>query len=331
MAHSFVPADPATQLDVPIAAIVRIPDRCLDQPGISDIANIGIISIPGSDGVEFRLVNSADGEIDRATLLSFRSGDESWIERDLRCSSSLQGWPKLWHDVIAHNGALWWVNLVWGMLGCNMFANDHELDLRHMKLPASAGNGAVESLPNAEINRMVRVSQGHLMCVQISSDPASDAEETVVIISLLKFKPEGQSSWELRSTSNLGTIWTSESYRRTGMPEEVPVLTLLHPSNTDILYLAPKKYVFSVNLAECRVLQCVQMVDQPISLRHALAWELPASLAHGKLYFRTSSILTCINIFEHMIFFYVDCGDANPRRSVCALSGMQDALIGRGW
>ncbi|XP_062178956.1 uncharacterized protein LOC133883598 [Phragmites australis] len=301
VARDFLPADTAAGRSEPTATAVRVPDRARpDHPGIANIKNVGLVSLPGSGGTEYvvaelRLASlpSGDGKDDRATLLSFRSGTDAWVERDLRCPfMSGRRWMWSSHDVVAHDGKLWWVNLVWGLLGCDPFADEPVLS--HVVLPdAFPLVYTAELRQNIESSRMVRVSQGKVRFVDITRARIDPPEETLVIIWTLIFGPSGYTWWKQQCSTSLAIIWASDSYKATGMPEEVPVLALVHPSNPDVVYFFLEQYLFGVNVSQCMVMEFVHepcdLVEviaghrppPPISWRYILAWQLPPSLVNA--------------------------------------------------
>lgn len=285
-------------------SVVRVPDRARPyQPGISSVRNVGLVSLPGSGGAEYVVAElriaagSDDDDGDgRATLLTFRSGTDAWVQKDLSCPS-MSGRRWMWssHDVIAHDGKLWWVNLVWGLLGCDPFA--HEPVLHHVAFQETypvVGHTAEDVVSR----RMVRVSQGKVRFVEVARARAHRPEETLVVVWTLVFGPSGFTFWKQQSVTSLGRIWASDSYRATGLSAKVPVLALLHPSNPDVVYFFLEKYLemylFGVSVSRSTVVHFVHkpfgLVNvvsghrrpPPISWRHVLAWELPASLANGK-------------------------------------------------
>ncbi|RCV21393.1 hypothetical protein SETIT_4G136200v2, partial [Setaria italica] len=146
--------------------------------------------------------------------------------------------------------------------------------------------------------RMVRVSQGKVRFVEVARGRAHRQEETLVVVWTLVFGPSGFTFWKQQSATSLGRIWASDSYRATGLSATVPVLALLHPSNPDVVYFFLEKYLemylFGVSVSRSTVVHfvhnpfdLVKVVSghrrpPPISWRHVLAWELPASLANGK-------------------------------------------------
>ncbi|XP_062230073.1 uncharacterized protein LOC133927644 [Phragmites australis] len=311
VARDFLPADANAGRGELMAITVRVPDRARpDQPGIENIKNVGLVYLPGSGGAEYVIAElrlapfpGGDGDDDRATLLSFRSGTDAWVERELSCPS-MSGRRWMWssHDVVAHGGKLWWVNLVWGLLGCDPFAD--EPVLRHVVLPQTFPLEHTAELPqNIESSRIVRVSQGKVRFVDITRARIDPPEETLVVIWTMVLGSSGYAWWKQQCATSLAIIWASDSYRATGMPEEVPVLALVHPSNADVVYFFLDQYLFGVNVSQSMVMEFVRepcdLVEvvaghrrpPPISWRYLLAWELPPSLTNGKTYFTLNSIL----------------------------------------
>ncbi|TVU12431.1 hypothetical protein EJB05_46075 [Eragrostis curvula] len=202
-----------------------------------------------------------------------------WVERDLPCPARLQGRPKAaWSsdDVISHNGRLWWVDLGWGLLGCDPFA-DEPLALRRMELPFTFD---VDPDPNIQGNRIVGVSEGRLRYVDIVRDPIDPDEDTLIVIKFLGVGPDDEERWEYQISKALGDIWSSPSYEATGMPEEVPELALLDPMNGNVIYFFMKEYLFSVNLEEETVVNFIHEAGQPLRWRSVISWELPPHLTN---------------------------------------------------
>ncbi|TVU11444.1 hypothetical protein EJB05_45048, partial [Eragrostis curvula] len=298
VARGFLPADPAAGRDAHVAAAARVPDRARSGlRRISSIQNIGLVSLPGSGGADYVVAElRLDGaDVDTATLFSFRSGSDGWVEKELSCPSMHFG-RRMWsssHDVIAHDGKLWWVNLMWGLLVCDPFAD--EPALRYIKLPDSIGDvRKVVDPPSTESNRMVGVSNGKLLFVEMAREVVDPVEETVVVVQSLRFdRSSGEPWWDWMSATSLGVIWASRGYKAARMPyREVPVLALVHPHDPDVVYFFLKECLFGFDLIMNRVTEFVHkpaLVEvvagtrrpPPISWRYIVAWVLPPSLANA--------------------------------------------------
>ncbi|KAK3129060.1 hypothetical protein QOZ80_6BG0470940 [Eleusine coracana subsp. coracana] len=298
VARGFLPADLAAGRDAPVAIAARVPDRALSgHPHISNIKNVGLVSRPGTGGADYVVAELRldRTDVDRATLLSFRSGSDAWVETELSCPSMKHA-RRMWsssHDVIAHDGKLWWVNLVWGLLACDPFQDKPVL--RYIKLPEyDVVHDVVDPPSGIESSRMVRVSKSMLLFVEMTRNRVDPVEETIVVVRSLQFNHvTGETRWRWMSGNSVGVMWASNSYKAAGMPDgEVPVLALVHPTEPDVLYFFLRDYLFGFDMLMSRVTKFVYkpgLVDvvagtrRPPSLswRYVLAWELPPSLANA--------------------------------------------------
>ncbi|KAL6634541.1 hypothetical protein ACP70R_027212 [Stipagrostis hirtigluma subsp. patula] len=298
MLRDFIPVDAAAGCDTrtAIATAVRVPDRATHaQPCVANIKHVGLVSLPGSDAyviAELRLLEDRG----RASLLSFYSGAGAWVEREATCPNMAgRCWRRQIDDVISNDGKLWWVNLAFGLLGWDPLADNQLAVLHHVDLPGAFAveDGAPPQPPeHPEHHRMVRASHRKVMFVNMIRTRDEPPEATLVAVWTLASVEHGAASWRQRCVTSLAEIWAKDSYRRTGMPEQVPVLALLHPANPDVVYFFLENYLFGIDVKGSEV---VDFVDEhyslhvmvmgpppppPISWRHVLAWMLPPSLHH---------------------------------------------------
>ncbi|KAL6909677.1 hypothetical protein ACP4OV_001336 [Aristida adscensionis] len=277
------------------AAVARLPAR--DQPGqvgIHNLKNVGLVSAPGSGGAEYMVVElRVVKEPDRTTLHCFRSGAAAWEEKVLLSPPMARRhkWSSS-DDVISLDGRLWWVDLVWGVVGCDPFADRPVLTY----VSFSDSNARPKHI---ETRRMVRVSQGEVRFVELSGGgAAADLGATQVVVSTLFVSPDSLAVgwWRKQCSTSLELLWASDSYRKTGMPEELPVPALLHPNNANLVYFFLRQHLFGVNVDEGEVVNFVNapydlvqvaagdagpVRPPPISWRYVLAWVLPHSLANA--------------------------------------------------
>lgn len=193
----------------PTSSIVRGSALMLPDPGLINMNNVGLISVPGTGGREFavaelRLIDGGDEGIDHAKLLCFLSSNNTWIEKELVCSSCPKGWPKDCHDVLAHDAKLWWVNLDWGLLVCDPLCDLPEVVLRHIVLPFTFN---MEPAVNVQSVRMVGLSQGKLRYVDIVRDSMDPVEETTIVIKWLDIGSNDKPEWKYQVSKTLGWIW----------------------------------------------------------------------------------------------------------------------------
>ncbi|CAL4929241.1 unnamed protein product [Urochloa decumbens] len=283
VATGFVPAD-ASEHVYTTTDVVRLPDRTSPdgKPVTSScIRSLGLISFPGSGGADYMVADLrlADGAKDLFSLLSFRSGTDAWVERQLSCPS-MCGLSVLWSsdDVIAHDQKLWWMNFELGLLGCDVFFKDPGLE--HVILPQTLTEGLLNIQSGGGI---LRTSQGKLRYVEIARPLTDPPQNTVITIwTLLDHFPW----WEKRCSTNLGSIWSSRCYKDSKLPEEAPVIAFVHPQDPDAVFFLLQKFVFSVNVPQNRIVDLIEdpsvvgvlsgnTVLQPICWRYILSWELP--------------------------------------------------------
>ncbi|KAL6596608.1 hypothetical protein ACP70R_047251 [Stipagrostis hirtigluma subsp. patula] len=298
-----VPACDFAQLDEPAprGTATRVPDRDRPrQPGVSSIKNLGIVSRPGSGGADYVVAELRFEDHDRASLLSFRTDDDEWVERPLQVRDYSPSGPagRRWtwssDDVIPHNGWLWWVDLVEGILRCNPFAAEPEL--WYVSLPEAATGLTAQYTrdppQNIESRRMVRVSTGNVRFVDIAPariDDERPGEKRVVIWKLVP-GPDCRTFWEQQCETRLARIWASSRYKEIGLPEQVPELALVHPGRPDVVYFFLEQHLFGVDVSQSTVVDfarepgLVEVIPgpvrpPPISWRHVLAWVMPPSLS----------------------------------------------------
>ncbi|CAN6285573.1 unnamed protein product [Urochloa humidicola] len=275
------------------ADVVRIPDRARATLGFyNNMRNVGLLSLPGSGGTDYVIAELRfdDWDQDRATLLSFRAGKEAWVERKVSCFL-MPGIRHLWHcdDVVALDGMLWWVDLEVGVLACNPLAEN--LALRCTVLPTKTlPDNPMAKLPRNMSTGMVRVSQGKVRFVDIIHAQADPQENAKLTIWTLIVPPSGFPWWELQSSTSFGALWSSEGYVKSGMPEVVPVLLHIDPTNTDVIYFLLENQLFSVNVAENKVVHFMYNPAVPadsmqpaINWRYVLAWDLASSLDNDNI------------------------------------------------
>ncbi|CAN6273002.1 unnamed protein product [Urochloa humidicola] len=264
---------------------------------ISNIRNVALVSIPGTERREYaiaelRIPAAADADDDGPTLHTFRSGANAWSRSEVSCNAwDWSGWELLVHDVVAHGGNLWWVNLEDGLIGGDPLTVDEngDADLRYVALPFELDLSSDDMAPppeNIKHIRMVTVSHRKLRCVGIAHRRDQPAQAIEVGVWTLVQRPA--LSWRPRCLTSFGKIWAHESYNeKAELTEEIPVLALLHPTNPDIVYFFLDNWLFGVDVSLSEVVDFLPVqhglreVAAPFSWRHVLAWMLPNSLEHA--------------------------------------------------
>lgn len=282
VARDFLPA--ADGLGARTGTAARLPRRETLQLPVCALRNIGVLPVPG--GVEYVVAELVFfGRGGGGSLVTFRSGsDFPWW------SEQIVIFPVIWgnwktHDVIAHDGKLWWVDLTQGLLGCNVL--DHKPDLRYVELPEIFAVKGEKPEDGIKRYRFVGVSNGRLRFVDFAQKFNEPPGKRVVAVWTLvcdlfaKDDDSGKPRWELQSTTTLGMIWASHSYKESWMPEKVPVVAFVHPHKPDVVYFFLTEYtIFAVDVRSSEVVEFVRSLDRP-SVDYCLPWVLPRSGPNG--------------------------------------------------
>lgn len=119
----------------------------------------------------------------------------------------------------------------------------------------------------------------------------SAEEEPLMFIWRLAEDPSGKLIWEYQCSTSLITIWASDRYRNTGMPQEVPALALLDHDNPNLVYCFLGDNIFSINVSDGIMVHFVQinlhnglartMFPPIISWRDVTTWVPHASEVDG--------------------------------------------------
>ncbi|CAN6342929.1 unnamed protein product [Urochloa humidicola] len=244
------------------SAVLRVPDRP-EPPAMAPISSVkclGLVSLPGSGGTDYVVAElRVDAGVPHAKLLYYRRGTDAWAEKDMPRpdvpgrTSLYWGWDP--DSVVAHDGKLWWVNLRRGLVWCDPFDN-HPV-LRVIDFPETIAEELKHSSTDrdVEFDRCVGVSRGRLRYVEITRAAMDRVGATMVILwTLVTGTSDGQTWWKCSYGIMLAELWSSSSYKATKMPEDVPVLATISPSNPHVIYFFLKQYLFSADVQECTVL-----------------------------------------------------------------------------
>ncbi|KAL6842107.1 hypothetical protein ACP4OV_028086 [Aristida adscensionis] len=285
LVRDFLPAASSAQRNaVTGRSVVRVPAR------VYDAKRIGLVSVPGTGGADFFVAElRVDAGVSHARLSSFRSGAARWTERHLPRpampgkTTAFWGWDT--DDVVAHGAKLYWVNLRRGLLSCSLRDGAKPL-LQLDELPEAIREEDQHRSGRAvEADRCVRLSKGRVRYVEITREASDSAPATLVVMWTLMVDADGSTSWRIRYGTPLGQLWMADSYKATGMPEEVPVLAVVNPTNPDVVFFFLQNFLFGVLVPEVRVIGCI---NHPLKLEEALnplrylhVWELPSHLSQG--------------------------------------------------
>ncbi|KAL6624719.1 hypothetical protein ACP70R_032040 [Stipagrostis hirtigluma subsp. patula] len=269
--------------------------RGYGQLRLYSLKSVGLLPMPGGQFVVAELVLNGC-----ASLLTNHSSSDEWTETaDLVCPLISENGTGRWvpHDVVPHAGHLWWMDLAKGLIFCNPI--DYRPALRFVELPEMFEvTQRAEPLENIDCYRIVREVGGRLRFVDVACRSSIDTlgDTLVAVWTLTVDTSTGAASWEVgdRITTTLARIWEDDSYRRTGMPEAVPEIALMHPARPDVVYFFLFTYFFSVDVRRSVVLEfspdsygdLVQPVyanpRPPVNWRYVLPWVLRPSLLNAQ-------------------------------------------------
>ncbi|RLM98115.1 hypothetical protein C2845_PM06G32270 [Panicum miliaceum] len=140
--------------DAPTGKVAAIPGHF--QPMRFHDDNVGLLW-RGREFMVAKLQPTGDGS-SHATLLCFTAGKYDWVEKKLTYFPPLDR-RYFGEGVISHGGMLWWVDLSYGLLACDPFADATKL--LYVALPS-----VLDELPadpvSRGMNRCVKVSGGRL-------------------------------------------------------------------------------------------------------------------------------------------------------------------------
>ncbi|CAD6233741.1 unnamed protein product [Miscanthus lutarioriparius] len=222
-------------LDAASCTSHRVPDPD-PAPGF---ARFGVIAAP--DGASFMVVGlRCPIGNDRASLHCFLSRTGGWVTKDVNNPRPHRAWTL--SDVIAHDGKLWWVDTssstTKGLLYCDPFADQPSMSF----VPFPNHVTAVEARAKATAYDYVQVADGTLRWVLVLCDLDETADDDGYRLEL-----EVLPHW--RGDFSLCFIWESDSFKTTEMPkDEQPVVALIDPNDTDLLYFFFGDYLFGFDI-----------------------------------------------------------------------------------
>ncbi|KAG8045520.1 hypothetical protein GUJ93_ZPchr0008g11725 [Zizania palustris] len=252
---------------------------CIEYP-IFPRRSIGLIEDPRHPGHFMVAQLHPTPTIQHKILVSYSTLSNAWVSKNLSSCPEHQLWGS--HGgVIAHDGKLWWVDLPYGLLTCDPFAE--ELQLRYVALPegcvmVDSDTNSPTSRDNIDKHRCVKVSEGKLRFVEIHYDMGH-------AVSMWTLADLEGPVWDLEYEVRLDEIWGDDSYRAAGLlPEKVPAIALIDPNNHGVLYFFQNALLFAVDMRASanRILGCnkyltgneYEVLQEFHSARFIHAWEM---------------------------------------------------------
>ncbi|KAG2611112.1 hypothetical protein PVAP13_4KG140400 [Panicum virgatum] len=276
---------------VTTASAELVPSRAAPAPALSNVGSVGLISYDDDYIIAELQVRRGS---DRVTLVSFESGIEGWYAEEMESPFAEEDRDREWapHGAVCVETTLWWFDLSWGIISCDIEA-DHDL-LFH---PLPDGRALPMATPLMLTQRCIAVSQGRLRYVEVivpeiggdDDDSGDDTEAARVCMWTMAFGPAGW-RWEANFSVGFPEIWDDASYRDTGLQRNVPIVATVCPTDPNLVYFTLKRHIFCVNVATHRVLD-IELYDEQVnnarldanqaSTRYVLPWYLPLEVAPG--------------------------------------------------
>uniref|UniRef100_J3KY78 RING-type domain-containing protein n=1 Tax=Oryza brachyantha TaxID=4533 RepID=J3KY78_ORYBR len=259
--HGFPKAYFVCSATTGVASRIRDPDRPIGHPG-----NAGLLGY--STGYYVAELQPAP-TTGTATLILYSSDSGAWTDEKLTYPPHDRPWGG--NGVVSHQERLWWVDLSYGLLTCDL-PHRHHGDLLYVPLPEGCElpAGAVD----LEKSRSVGVSAGRLRYVQI------DERDGDPIVSMWTLIDQHAGTWHLDCEAPFEAIWADEVYRGTNLPPLVPAVALIHPEHPgDVVYFFLHSRLFAVDVRLRRVLewQFFAMLHPPMayhSSQFVRAWKM---------------------------------------------------------
>ncbi|GJN30724.1 hypothetical protein PR202_gb19057 [Eleusine coracana subsp. coracana] len=260
-------------LDVPSATATRV----TGTDGVLKGSNLGVIAAPGGNGgymvADFQ--NIVGGST--ATLARFSSETREWVNKTV--ANPLPNWNWNFKGVTTHDGKLWWADCTAGILACDPFADNPDMD--YVPLPRGEDHENCGFCYSAASHyRCVNLSNGKFRCVEMGC--ASEGEAPKLTMHTL-VDPASSGLWMVEYQVGFDEIWAGDSYKATRLPVNVPdEIALVHPNNPDVVYFFLDEYIFGVDVPARKVVECapheLDITESEGGPSCVLAWELPPIL-----------------------------------------------------
>ncbi|KAM0821235.1 hypothetical protein ACQ4PT_009455 [Festuca glaucescens] len=265
-------------LDATTSSAFQLPDPAAT---ILHQAYLGLVVSPGGGGHYMVAELQPIIGMDKATLLCFSSEVGEWVEKHVHYPLPPRPWAPI--CVLSHHGRLWWIDLSWGVITCDPFADEPVLGF--IPFPPERVLKCREAWGVTDKYRYVGVSGGKLRFVDMYMGKRARGDGALTI-SVWTLADADSMEWTLEHEARFTEIWADESYKATRLPKKIPTLALIHPKNPDVVYFFLEEHLFGVDVRARKVVECevYGLVAPPschIANRFVRAWDLPRALSSG--------------------------------------------------
>ncbi|XP_034591710.1 uncharacterized protein [Setaria viridis] len=261
------------------ASAVHIPDR-IGAPFLCNIGNIGLYS---DDYGRYKIAElQLQRGFEAATIVCFQStnyGHAVWHVKHVVHPMAQVNRNWVPHGAVTLHSTIWWFDLSWGILSCDIDDEDPDLQFHHVP----DGRVLTAATPDIHTKRCITVSRNKLRYAEIVTDGGGAR----LCMWTRRIGPDGW-TWYVKNAMNFEILWDDDSYVRTGLPRSVPVLAAVCPSDPNHVCFALEQRIFGVNVRSRRVvsnqpyeLANIPGPQQPASSRYVVAWDLPPAFAQA--------------------------------------------------
>ncbi|TVU47916.1 hypothetical protein EJB05_07532, partial [Eragrostis curvula] len=261
-------------LDAASATALALPDPVL----INDQFHLGLILDPRGGGHYMVAELQPIGGADYGFLFCFASDVGEWVRKTVPFPYPRRWFPR---GVLSHYGRLWWVDLSFGIITCDPFADEPVLAF----VPLPPGLVLHHKVDEFVLDkyRDMRVSAGKLRFVDMYRNRD---RRGAIKVSVWTLSDPDSTEWALELEVSFPDIWADQSYKATGLPNMIPALALIHPENPAVVYFFLMDSLFAVDLRAHKIVECeaYDLVATPkdiVSSRVVHAWKLPRALSSG--------------------------------------------------
>ncbi|CAO2185737.1 unnamed protein product [Urochloa humidicola] len=248
-----------------------------DRHGFPDLENVGNVGLYSDDHGRFKIAElQVRNGLEQARLVCLPANLDGPLEWEVtNLPHPVPHVDRDWapHGAVTLNTTLWWYDLSWGMMSCDI-SDDADPNLTFHSLPD--GRVLAAATPDIHARRCITVSRQKVRYTEIITDGGG---APTLCMWTRKIGGEGW-AWRGKHAMSFEVLWDDDSYVQTGLPRNVPVLVAVCPSDPNLVYFALEHHTFGVNVRELIVLDDVSCVLVPPSSR-CIAWNLPLHVAIG--------------------------------------------------
>ncbi|XP_066320169.1 uncharacterized protein [Miscanthus floridulus] len=279
----FLRDDDGAEID---ACAVHIPERpfydFVNLPALSNIESVGLVCNQETGHFQIAELIVTTGA-PQAVVVLYTTGVwyGNMYVNPLLARDRHRNWVP--HGTVTINSTVFWFDLSWGIISCDLSQPDLLQVLNFHRLPPGrvlrAGAGALLDL---HCRRCIAVSENLVRYVEIILSPHGHGAATVNM--WYRDMEDNPWQWVMNYTESFEDIWDHESYDLTGLPPNPPTLVGVSPVNSNVVYFSLNQRLFGVNVPEHTVVDCEQYDplnrpgpdDEPVTSRYLITWNLDA-------------------------------------------------------